>query len=247
MRRVIRRAVSVCVGCILLASGVLESTRAEACGAAYPGGPIVCNLENDAPKRPRGRVFASWAFTSTTILFGGDRRADLTRHAVFAGAELPLGKRLSSTIGAGAVVAGTLERNAERFELSPGQTGFASLGWRAIDQSREGPWPFLQITTTLSATRTHAGGASFTAFDLRLAAIAGRTIDNVVTPYFVARAFGGPIYWRIGNDDVTGTDLYKYQLGSGISLSLPSHVLDVFVEGILFGESGLAAGLGNSF
>jgi hypothetical protein len=208
---------------------------------------VVCNLESDAPKRLQGRVFASWSFTSTTIRFGGDRRADLTRHAVFAGAEVPLGKRLSSTIGAGAVLAGTLERNDQRFELAPGQTGFASLGWRAIDQDTEGRWPFLQLTATLSATRTHAGGASFTAFDLRAAAIAGRTIERVFTPYFVARAFGGPIYWRIDGDDVTGTDRYKYQFGGGFSVALPSRVLDFFVEGIAFGERGLAAGVGSSF
>jgi len=243
VRRVIRQAA---IGCIFLASGVFHPTQAAACGAAYPGGPIVCNLETDAPKKPQGRVFASWAFTSTTITFGGDRRADLTRHAVFAGAELPLGKRLSSTIGAGAVVAGLLERNADRFELAPGQTGFVALGARAIDQSIDGPWPFLQLNATLSATRTHAGGASFTAFDLRFAAVAGRTFERVFTPYVVARAFGGPIYWRIEGEDVTGTDLYKYQLGGGLSLTLPLR-LDLFVEGIGVGERGLAAGLGSSF
>lgn len=208
---------------------------------------MVCSMERDAPKSAQGRVLASWAFTSTTLLFGGDRRADLTRHAVFGGAELPLGKRLSSTIGAGAIVAGTLERNADRFELTPGPTGFASLGWRAIDASREGPWPFLQINTTLSASHTRAGGAPFTAFDLRVAAVAGRTIEDVVTPYVVARAFGGPIYWRIEGEDVTGTDLYKHQVGGGLSLVLPSRVLDVFVEGIALGERGIAAGLGSTF
>lgn len=238
-----RSVISAAIGCILFASSV----RAAACGAAYPGGPVMCNIEHDAPKPPQGRVFASWAFTSTTLLFGGDLRADLTRHAVFAGAELPLARRLSSTVGAGAVVAGTLERNAQRFELAPGQTGFASIGWRAIDAATDGPWPFLQLTATLSASRTYAAGSSFTAFDLRAAAIAGRTIENVFTPYVVARAFGGPISWRIGGADVTGTDLYKYQLGGGFSLALPSRVLDVFVEGVGLGERGIAAGIGNTF
>jgi hypothetical protein len=244
VRTVIRRTV---IGCILLASGVLEPTQAAACGAAYPGGPAVCTMEHDAPKRAQGRVLASYAFTSTTLLFGGDRRADLTRHAVFAGAELPLSSRLSSTIGAGAVVAGTLERNADRFELAPGQTGFASIGWRAIDASTSAPWPFVQINTTLSVTHTRAGGAPFTAFDLRAAAVAGRTIEDVFTPYVVGRVFGGPIFWRIEGDDVTGTDLYKYQLGGGFSLALPSRVLDVFVEGIALGERGVAAGIGSTF
>ena len=67
------------------------------------------------------------------------------------------------------------------------------------------------------------------------------------TPYLVARAFGGPIWWRIDGELVRGTDLYKYQFGGGFSFALPSRALDVFVEGIGLGERGLAAGLGTGF
>jgi hypothetical protein len=87
----------------------------------------------------------------------------------------------------------------------------------------------------------------FTAFDLRAGAIAGKTIAGVFTPYVTARAFGGPVSWRFDGDAVTGTDLYKYQLGGGLSLALFDRKLDVFAEGIALGERGFAAGVGTSF
>ena len=64
--------------------------------------------------------------------------------------------------------------------------------------------------------------------------------------YAAARLFGGPIFWKLQNDTVTGTDIYKYQLGAGASLVLARRI-DIFVEGVVLGERLVSAGLGVSY
>ena len=78
---------------------------------------------------------------------------------------------------------------------------------------------------------------------MHVGAVVGIPIARVVTPYVVARAFGGPIAWRIDTASKTGTDAYHVQLGGGVSALLFRRV-DLFVEGIPLGERGVSAGLG---
>ena len=257
---------------------IARARPAQACGAAYPGGPVMCDFPrkpSDAPSGsapsapaspPIARLSASYAFTSTTLLFGDGRRADLTRHALFGSVQLPLSRSgaLSAQLGAGGIAGGELVHGAARDTIGPGFAAFGGIAWRAYDGSEA--LPFVQLTATLSATHaltrtddrgtrtdgsTSAGAQPetprFTAFDLRVGAIAGKTFANAFTPYVTARAFGGPISWHFDGASVTGTDLYKYQLGGGISLALLGRRLDVFAEGIAMGERGLAVGLGTTF
>ncbi len=243
---------------------------AQACGAAYPGGPVMCDYPRKDTQRgsgiPVARLSASYAFTSTTLLFGDGRRADLTRHAVFGAVQIPLSRSGAFTgqIGAGGIAGGELVHGAARDTIGPGFAGFVGIAGRIVDG--RGALPFVQLTATISSTHalthtdetgtrtdgTTAPGARpeaprFTAFDLRVGAIAGKTFGDVFTPYVTARAFGGPVYWRFDGSDVTGTDLYKYQLGGGLSLALFDRRLDLFAEGIPLGERGFAAGIGTTF
>jgi hypothetical protein len=215
---------------------------------------------------PIARLSASYAFTSTTLLFGDGRRADLTRHAVFGNVQLPLTRAgtLSVQIGAGGIAAGELVHGAARDTLGPGFAASSGLAWRVVEP--RGALPFVQLTASVGfthvltrtddrGTRTDGSTAPrarpetprFTALDLRVGAVMGKTIADVLTPYVTGRAFGGPIAWRFDGAAVTGTDLYKYQLGGGISLSLAGGKLDVFAEGIALGERGIAAGVGTTF
>ncbi len=219
-----------------------------------------------ASRPPVARLSLSYASTSTTLLFGEGRRADLTRHAVFGSAQIPLARdgALSLQIGAGGIVGGELVHGAARDTLGPGFAASTGLAWRVADG--RGALPFVQLTGTLGVTHaltrtdhrgTRTDGAPspdgradtprFTALDVRLGAVAGKTLAEIVTPYVTARAFGGPIAWRFDGASVTGTDLYKYQLGGGVALSLANHKFDVFAEGIAFGERGIAAGVGTTF
>lgn len=233
---------------------------AHACGAAYPGGPLVCTM-NDAPGRaaalaqppPVARLFASYSFTSTVILFGEGRRSDLVRDAVFAGVEMPIGDRgMTLRFGAGGVLSGHLAlANGTRARLGPGPTAFVGFGLPIV--ASRGAIPFVQVGATLSVTRagtsgpTPADAPSFTAFDLRAAATAGYNLGGWFVPYVAARVFGGPVYYRYAGEAVTGTDLYKYQLVGGMAVSLFRRSLDVFVEGVPLGERGVSAGIGTTF
>lgn len=230
---------------------------AHACGAAYPGGPVYCTMEdapshkkNLRPRPPPLHMSLSWAFTSTTILFGDGKRADLRRHTVFAGTEIPIAPSTSIRFGAGGIVAGQIFPHHDRAEFGPGVTGYFGVARSLINEK---DWiPFLQLGAVLSGSRAATRGPgptegpSFTAFDLRAAVTVGKTLGPVAV-YATGRVFGGPIFYRYANESVTGTDLYKYQLGGGLSVALPSHILDAFVEGIALGERGIAAGLGSSF
>ncbi len=234
---------------VVVALALAAPRIASACGAAYPGGPMVCTMA-DAPGHlhgekmlaPVARVSLSWSYTATTILFGGGKRADLTRHAVFAGTELPLGGGLALRFGAGGIVAGELETRAGAASFGPGATGFFGIAKNVVNE--KGVVPFLQLGATLSGSRAGTRGPgvnegpSFTAFDLRGSLTVGKTIARVIVPYVSMRAFGGPILYRYAGEAVTGTDLYKYQVAGGLSFALPSHLLDAFVEGVPFGESG---------
>jgi len=236
-----------------------RASTANACGAAYPGGPIICTM-NDAPGRraalasppPIARVFASYSFTSTTILFGDPRRADLVRSAAFVGAEMPVGDRgMTLRFGAGGVIDGHLALgNGGRARLGPGPTGFFGFGLPII--ANRGAIPFVQLSATLAATRVATlgpgrnEGPSFTAFDLRTAATAGYQFDWFV-PYVAGRVFGGPIFYRYAGEAVTGTDLNKYQVAGGFAASLFRRSLDLFVEGVPLGERGVSAGFGTTF
>jgi hypothetical protein len=258
---------SIALSLLLSLVAALTVVRpAHACGAAYPGGPVMCDFPRKlAAPQAIARLSASYAFTSTTLLFGDGRRADLTRHAVFGGLQLPLTRTgsLTAQVGAGGVAGGELVHGAARDTIGPGFAAFGGIAWRAYDGTDA--LPFVQLTATLSATHaltrtddrgTRTDGSTspgaraetprFTAFDLRVGAIAGKTFANAFTPYVTARAFGGPIAWHFDGASVTGTDLYKYQLGGGLSLALFDRRLDVFAEGIAMGERGFAAGIGTT-
>jgi hypothetical protein len=228
---------------------------------------MMCDARSGPPAPPAiARLAASYAYTSTTILFGDGRRADLTRHAVFGAVQIPLTRSgaLSAQIGAGGILGGELTHGAAHDTIGPGFAAFSGVAWRVVDG--HDAIPFVQLTATLSMTHaltrtddrgTRTDGTTspsaqpetprFTALDLRLGAIAGTTIASVLTPYVTARAFGGPVAWRFDGADVTGTDLYKYQLGGGLALALFDRRLDLFAEGIALGERGLAAGIGTTF
>lgn len=249
--------VTVAIGCALL----LAAPRvAHACGAAYPGGPVMCDYpQTQSTARPIARISTSYAFTSTTILFGDERRAELTRHALFGAIEIPLSPKVVTQFGAGGVAAGELVHGAARDTMGPGAAGFFGVAVRAIPE--RGSWPFLQLTATLSATHaiTHGNGvrtdgsaapesrARYTALDLRAGAIVGKSLGGGFTPYAVGRVFGGPIDWHYDDAHVRGTDLYKYQLGAGLSLALFERRFDLFAEGIALGERGVAFGAGTTF
>jgi hypothetical protein len=103
------------------------------------------------------------------------------------------------------------------------------------------------MAASLAWTSPPGGGAASTlsAFDVRLGVVAGKTIAHAVTPYVLARAFGGPVFASLAGNSVTGTDANHYQVGAGVSVHVGR--FDAVVEGVPLGELGIVAGVGLAF
>lgn len=84
------------------------------------------------------------------------------------------------------------------------------------------------------------------AFDFRISVVAGKTFFDVLSPYAVVRAFGGPVLFRVRGEDLVAGDRYHFQIGAGVTVSLPEH-FDVFTEIVPLGERAAAIGIGYSF
>ena len=82
--------------------------------------------------------------------------------------------------------------------------------------------------------------------DARLGVVVGKTLWSVWTPYVTGRAFGGPVFWRLDGEAVTGEDQHHYQLGVGSVVTFPVGI-DLAIEWAPLGARGLTAGAGFAF
>ena len=153
---------------------------------------------------------------------------------------------LALELGAGATFAGALTLPDGKHEFLPGPSVSLGVASRFLDAPSY--FALITVVASFSASRTELGAAraSYTAYDLRLGAEFGLNLVNVLHPYVLVRAFGGPVYWTYAGESVTGTDIHHYQLGAGLAAGLPAH-LSVFVEGVPLGERAISGGLGFAF
>jgi hypothetical protein len=236
------------------AATVGAESSARACGASGGGlaGVDACSLEeHEEETRPKFRVGAAGAYSWTALRFTGDKRVDEERGAALVAFDWRPTKRATLRLGVGPFLLGSLTYAGVRYDFDPGLVATAAVSLRAFDA--DGLRPFLifdaELATTFTATHpSSTGGPSETyrAFDLRLGAAAGYPIADLVAPYILARAFGGPVYWTLANESVLGTDVHHFQIGAGLSVT-PIRRLDLFVEGVPLGEQGLSLGGGFSF
>lgn len=220
---------------------LVQSRSAHACGGSGPGGTGVCDLS--AGPLPKPRLGASFLTTETTILFGKGRRAEATRDAAFVSASFPLSPRLSLDASIGALLGGDLVTPAARVTLGPGVASALGLQWKVVDGAGARPLVLLGIAASSTATATSDPKRPYSAYDVRASAVVGKMIARAFTPYLLTRAFGGPAFYRWDDGSrVTGTDLYKYQVGGGLSFRIA--LFDVFAEITPLGERGAAFGAG---
>jgi hypothetical protein len=234
------------LACLCLAT---FATPAFACGVSGPDGVWSCSLEeHDEELRPRWHVGAAYVYTSTALRFSHDVRAEQTRNAVVATAAYAPSPRLTWTFSAGAAFAGELRLPDGNYALSVGPSGAAGVAYRILEGQ-----PFVVLTGLLSASTASsqrqgqpADTARYSAFDLRLGAVVGATLWDQLSPYALARVFGGPVFWHYHGEAVTGTDVYHYQLGAGVSWLIANRC-DLFFEGVPLGERALSGGASVSF
>lgn len=167
----------------------------------------------------------------------------MRQHAVVASGELRVGPRTVVMATLGSVIGGRFEFGGLTYALSPGPVVGAALGHRFVEG--KGALPFVLGTVSIAASfiQTRFGEVRdrFTATDARIGVVVGKTFGPV-SPYLLARGFGGPIFWN----ELTGTDRHHYNLGLGVSLG-PFGGVDVGAEASLLGERRVTASAGLTF
>jgi hypothetical protein len=233
----------VAMAALALCATLMSSARAHACGVSGPDGAWSCSLEeHEEELRPRWQLGAAGVYTSTALSFGEGLRADQSRYAVVATGVYAPTRRFSLQASAGVGFAGELRMNDVSYEFSTGPTMAAGVVYTLVEGR-----PFVAVSGVLSAAfaTTRAAGEpseSYSALDLRIGLIAGTVLFDVLVPYAVVRAFGGPVFWQ-GH---TGTDVHHYQLGAGLTLR-PVEWLSISLEGVPLGEQALSAGASVAF
>lgn len=218
-----------------------------------PAGIIECNGDEEPayvakPAPRRFHASASYSVFGTDLSFGS-QGAFIERRAATASLSYRVNDKWTLQLGGGATLGGRFVFGDTRFSLDPGWLASFAATWKIVDG--RGSLPFVLVGAAAGAT----GGATrdatghtedMLALDVRISGMVGKTFFDVLSPYAVARVFGGPIFWRYLGTDRTGTDQYHFQLGAGVLVALPAR-FDAFAEAIPLGERAAVAGLGYSF
>lgn len=240
---------------LVFGAAVALPARALACGASAGGaaGVSACSLsEHLESVRFRWRIAAGYAYTSTALRFGGDTRLDETRHIAFASLDYMATPTWTFEGGVGSILGGALRSAASEYKLSPGLLVSAGAAWRVLEADVARPFVVVtaQLAFVTSSTKDQASPSAdsvhYTAADGRLGVSAGWPLWQTLTPYVLARAFGGPVFWEYQGVSQTGTDVHHYQIGGGFLLRV-ARVVDIFVEAVPLGEQGVSAGAGFVF
>jgi hypothetical protein len=217
--------------------------EARACGVSATGVASCSLAEHQEATRRRFGVGVGGGLTRTALRFDDSLRAEQTRSLVLGQLAFLPSRSLALEAGAGAALGGSLTAANGRHDFSPGPAAVLGVAYRLLDA----PGYFAHFTSQLSFVWSHTrrgneASVPYSAYDLRLGGEVGLNLVEILHPYVVARAFGGPVFWRYEGEAVTGTDIHHYQLGAGLSVGLGGRVMLV-AEGIPLGEQALSAGV----
>jgi hypothetical protein len=187
-------------------------------------------------------VSGGFSLFSTDIVFGG-QRVSTDQQVASVSASRFSSPRFGWAASVGGIVNGTVEGR----DIKGGATAGATAIWLPLFETDHRP--FVAVTGSLSAAYLRAVTDanmthSWTAFDLRVGAMAGKTFFDRLVPYVAVRAFGGPVSWQRGGQSVTGGDRYHITVGGGATLRLPSR-FEISLEAMPLGERGFGATLGH--
>jgi hypothetical protein len=188
-------------------------------------------------------------------VFEGSRDVTLQRTAIVASSDFFAGE-WTFTLGAGPLLEGELAPSAgPAFDLGPGWIASASAAYNVLDGTGSAPFVIFGVSFGASSSRSRprsplpgeAGGSGrLVATDARIGVTVGKTFWSTLSPYASIRAFGGPVFWDNGAEDLGGSDKHHYQPALGVAVTLPAG-FDLFGEGAPVGERAVHAGLGFSY
>lgn len=212
-----------------------------------------CNGDDDhgkaAPKPLRFRVGAGYGVFATELAFGSGTDAFMERRAATASLSYRYTDTITLQAGLGATLGGRFVFGQEHFTFDPGWIASAAATWKIVGTRRDEAFLLFggAIAASGGETRDARGNAeSMFAFDVRLSLMAGKTFYDVLSPYLVVRAFGGPVLWAHRGEEQIGGDKYHFQVGAGLVVALPGR-FDVFAEGVPLGERAAVVGAGYTF
>ncbi len=194
---------------------------------------------------------ATIGYAWTDLVFDGKTAVASERRSAVATFEMRLSPKWTLQAGAGGLLWGSLKVGPERHHFGPGWALSASTAYRLRDGADGYPFVILSGSLSVAGARTQrerpgAPEVPYYAGDIRIGAVAGKTFYDVLSPYALARVFGGPIFWRLDGESKSGTDRYHFQLGLGLVVALPMG-LDAFAEIVPLGERAVSCGAGFTF
>lgn len=129
--------------------------------------------------------------------------------------------------------------------------GLVAVGgeYRALEGDRGAPFVDLTLNLGWSWAKTVVSGTEdqteYSAFDMRLGGRAGWLVGDKFFPYGAVRIFGGPVNWELEGENVTGSDIYHYQVALGASLQLGP--VGIYADWAGLGEKAISAGLSTAW
>jgi hypothetical protein len=155
------------------------------------------------------------------------------------------GKFVSPRLGWTASATGVFGGHIEHRGLDGGGAVGGAVTYLPVFETPRRPFVALTGNGSFAFIRAPADDGmtrSWTAVDFRVGAMVGKSLlDQQLVIYGAFRAFGGPVSWRHGGQDVTGGDRYHVTVGAGASWRATQR-LTVSAEGMPLGERSFAAG-----
>jgi len=190
----------------------------------------------------RWRAGASAGGFRTTIDFG-DQKVDIEQVTASAALGWQRSPRWGLVLSVGGILGGSVATDAER-DVGTGFMGSVTGTWLPVFETDRRPFLLASLTFGGAITTAESDDAMsrrWSALDLRAGLMVGKTLADRFVPFAAVRGFVGPVSWRLGGQDVTGTDVHKYSVGAGVTLRIPG-VLDVFGEILPLGEQSASVG-----
>ncbi|MBZ0265645.1 hypothetical protein K8I28_13360 [bacterium] len=154
--------------------------------------------------------------------------------------------KLSLRGGVGLILDGELKDSNDIIQdVQPG--GVASIGFEYHAISGERYMPYIDFSLFLSGSSTEIKNpnnnskTSYVSSDLRLGGRASWNVKNFLYPYASARIFGGPVRWTLDGQDVTGSDIHKYQIAVGAAIQF--RYIGTYFEFAGIGEKAMSIGV----
>ncbi len=213
--------------------------------------PAQCYSEHQEDEKTQGfkyQVGLGFSTLNSTFRFDDEEESefDIKMNTISISAGIPYNERWTIYAVIGMILNGELKaETGSNHDVKPG--GFASIGFDYSAFKGRGYKPYVDLSLILGGAMAETESnednskTDYISTDVRLGIRSSWNVDYLLFPFAAVRVFGGPIMWDIDGNDVSGTDIYHYQLAFGSALKLGSTV--AYFEWAGLGEQSLKAGL----